>query len=410
VKLRRQKGSLKRKRRDGGEMVWIYRWREIGPDGTMRPRKKVIGTAKEFTSEAAARQEVERLDFHINLDRSAMAPHPRTIAELVEHFKATEMPETEDPNGDGRAFATKNNARSYFRRWIVPQWGDYALSEIRTVEVEAWLKSLILEPCKRWPDGKRLANGSKKKIRDLMHVLYQHARRHEWTDRNPISLVRQSGKREEIPTLLSLEDLAKLIYDVLGLRERTMVLLDFATAMRRGELSGNKWEDISFLDKVLHIRRSIVNQRIGKPKTELSKKPVPLSDEVIACLLEWRAQTPYSADTDYVFASAAKKGAQPLWMSRVMQHWIKPAAEKAGITGLKGWHTLRRSYASILQQHHNDPKVVQEALRHASSRFCLDVYAQAITEEKRAAHNDVIDMLVNIKKRTAAAAAQAAAS
>jgi integrase len=123
----------------------------------------------------------------------------------------------------------------------LPQWGNHPLDTVKAVAIEAWLKTLWLPECKRWPRGKRMSAGGKKKIRDLMHVLFQHAMRYEWIDRNPISLVRQSGKREEIPTVLNLEQLARLIYVALGLRERTMVLLDFTSGMRRGELSGVKW-------------------------------------------------------------------------------------------------------------------------------------------------------------------------
>jgi integrase len=119
-----------------------------------------------------------------------------------------------------------------------------------------------------------------------------------------------------------------------------MVLLDFGTGLRRGELSGVRWEDICFEDKVLTPKRSIVKQRIGKVKTEASKKSIPLDDVLIEELLAWRRETPYAQDGDYVFASAKMRGKQPYWMSRIMQHHIKPVAAKTGIE-IKGWHTLR---------------------------------------------------------------------
>jgi integrase len=64
-----------------------------------------------------------------------------------------------------------------------------------------------------------------------------------------------------------------------------MVLLDFGTGPRRGELSGVRWEDIRFDGKFLIPKRSIVKQRIGKVKTEASKKSVPLDDMQIEELL-----------------------------------------------------------------------------------------------------------------------------
>jgi integrase len=145
-----------------------------------------------------------------------------------------------------------------------------------------------------------------------MRLLYEHAIRYEWTDRNPITSVRQSGMRQATTIRLSVDQLSQLIYGVLKQRERVMVLLDFGTGLRRGELSGLRWEDISFEDKILTPKRSIVKQRIGKVKTEASKKSIPLDDVLIQELLAWRRETPYAHDCDYVFASAKMRASSPI--------------------------------------------------------------------------------------------------
>jgi len=75
-----------------------------------------------------------------------------------------------------------------------------------------------------------------------------------------------------------------------------MVLLDFGTGLRRGELSGLKWEDISFEEKVLTPVRSIVAQHVGTVKTEASGKTIPLDDVLLEELLAFRAETPYAAN------------------------------------------------------------------------------------------------------------------
>ena len=74
--------------------------------------------------------------------------------------------------------------------------------QVKAVAVESWLSTLKKD------DGAPLANGSKKKIRDLMHLLYEHAIRYEWTDRNPIRSVRQSGMRQATPIRLSVDELS----------------------------------------------------------------------------------------------------------------------------------------------------------------------------------------------------------
>src|ERR1039458_1321572 len=181
-----------------------------------------------------------------------------------------------------------------------------------------------------------------------------------------------------------------------GLRR---VLLDFGTGLRRGELSGVKWQDVNFKEKELTPARSIVNQQIGDVKTESPRKAIPLNEDLLDELLLWRAETPYAADGDYIFASTKMKGKQPYWMSRIMQHHIKPTAANLGIP-LKGWHTLRHSYTTLLRQNGNDPKAVQDLLRHASYNITANIYDAAVSDEKREAHRGVLHLLTRTQTRT----------
>jgi integrase len=48
------------------------------------------------------------------------------------------------------------------------------------------------------------------------------------------------------------------------------------TGLRRSELAGLKWQDIHFQKLEIDIRRSGLNQGIGRCKTEASQKPAPL--------------------------------------------------------------------------------------------------------------------------------------
>ena len=52
-----------------------------------------------------------------------------------------------------------------------------------------------------------------------------------------------------------------------------------------------------------------------------------------------------------------------------------------------------RTYSSILQDTGEDVKVVQELLRHSSTKMTLDVYAQPLTPIKRAAQRKVVAMI-----------------
>jgi len=56
-----QNGCLSREERKRGPKVWIFRWRETAPDGHRVNRKVVVGSVKEYKTEAAAKKAVDAL-------------------------------------------------------------------------------------------------------------------------------------------------------------------------------------------------------------------------------------------------------------------------------------------------------------------------------------------------------------
>ena len=74
------KGFLSTIQRKSGAVL-VYRWYDPGTDGRPTERKRVLGLAKDFRSEAAARREVQRL----GLGRRSR-DGPSTFKELVDHW------------------------------------------------------------------------------------------------------------------------------------------------------------------------------------------------------------------------------------------------------------------------------------------------------------------------------------
>ena len=177
-----------------------------------------------------------------------------------------------------------------------------------------------------------------------------------------------------------------------------MLWLGMTAGLRRGELAGLRWCDVNFEKLTIDVLRSVVDQQVGRVKTEASKKPVPIDPYVAEDLLDWRRTTKYASPEDYVFATdaaraGAKRGKQPLWLAKVMQYHIQPAAHRVGIKKQIAWHSFRHTYTTLLHANGEDVKVVQELLRHGSAKITMDVYAQAVTKAKRTAQNRVVACL-----------------
>jgi integrase len=175
---------------------------------------------------------------------------------------------------------------------------------------------------------------------------------------------------------------------------RAMVELDAFTGLRRGELIGLRWEDLDFEGLVLHVRRSVVGMVEGVPKTEASQKDVPLDKQLAESLSQWKQRSPYTAPGDWVFASPHKKGRQPYWPGTLWRYYGKPAVKRAAVNKHVSYHTFRHTFGTLLNANGENPKVVQELLRHASMKVTTDVYMQAVSPQKREAQSKLVRMVL----------------
>lgn len=368
TRQRYQSGSLFKETRRAGPTVWVYRWREDTPAGRVN-RKVILGSVEQYPTKSAALRAAEPLRTNASAGNSAV---PVTVIQLVKHYTNNEL--------HSKAHSTQRTVETSLNVWIVPQWGDFRLSDVRTVDVENWLRGLSL------------ANATKAKIRNVMHSIFAHACRHEWLMRNPISLVRQSAKRTKTPDVLDAEELRKLLTELQN-PARAVVFLTAATGLRISEALGLRWSDVDFSAGMINLSRAVVHQRVGEMKTEASQKPVPMDGTFAAALRKWHTQTLYRKPDDWVFASSKMHGIQPYWPETLLRCYVQPAAKRVGIRKQIGWHSFRRTFATLLKSTGEDVKTVQELMRHANSRLTLDVYAQALTPAKRAAHLKVVEMI-----------------
>ena len=371
-----QDGSVTVERRKRRPDVWCFRWREAGADGRRMHRRIVLGTAEELKNIASARKMVAGLRSEINVNDIRIRRESIKLADLSRHFQQRELAD----RNPRISYSTKKTYAGYLEKWIEPRWGEYRLLDVRAVEVESWLKSLNRAP------------GTRSKIRNVMSLLFNHGRRHDLCDRNPIEWVRQSAKRRTAPDILTTNEVQGLLAN-LRFRERTLVLLAVTTGLRRSELFALKWKDVDFQAKQIYVTRSIVQNVIGICKTESSQKPVPAHDDLVEALREWRGQTPYQSSESWVFASPANQGRRPYLAQQIMQRHILPIARKLGIAKRIGWHTFRHTYSTLLRSTGAELKIMQELLRHSTIRVTLDTYTQAVTTEKRNAQDAVVALL-----------------
>jgi integrase len=254
-----QNGSVVRRNRKKHSDIWQFRWWEKTSDGKKIYRRKQIGTVDQIQDLETARKAACFLVPDLNAGMAKSKSVSMTVAQLCSHFEQSELCLA----NTWRSYSTKNIYKVYLKRWIIPNWGEHLLSDIRTIEVESWLRGLPI------------ARSTCAKIRNVMSVLFNHACRYEFFDGNPIRLVRQSAKRRSPPVVLTPGEIRTLL-EGLKIRERTLVFIVASTGTRQSELFALKWGDINFSAGTMNVARSIVHGFVGPCKTESSQKPVPI--------------------------------------------------------------------------------------------------------------------------------------
>jgi integrase len=376
TRARYQYGSLETKERKKGKEVWEFRYYELDVRGQRQRRTVIFGSREEYPTETAARKspEVQAILLRLNAEQPSTAG-PVTFGAVIARYEQEEMPER---------YATKSAYQSYIGNHIRPRWADTALSAVKPMAVEDWLRNLTLAP------------KTKSHVRSLMHTIFQCAERWELIEKNPIKLVRVKGgtKRLKTPRVLAPEQFHSLLPLI---REpfRTMVLIAGCLGLRVSEIVALQWQDFDFPGRTLLIQRSVVHGKVGDVKTEYSRDSVPLDTAVVVALALHKERS-FSAPDGWLFANPAT--GRPYHQEEIQKRHIRKAGVESGIGGDIGWHTFRHSYRSWLDETGAPLTVQKELMRHASIQTTMNIYGKAMTDSKRQAHSKVVEMVLNASK------------
>jgi site-specific recombinase XerD len=166
-----------------------------------------------------------------------------------------------------------------------------------------------------------------------------------------------SPKRpKRLPTVLSQDEVARLIESANNLLDYAMLMTLYATGVRRAELSRLKVEDIDSQRMIVHIRQ-------GKGNRD---RDVPLTPRLLKTLREyWQWMKPKT----YLFPGMVNnwRADKPL-TSKCVWSAVQDAAKRAGITKRVSPHTLRHSWATHLLENGTDLRTIQMLMGHADLR------------------------------------------
>ena len=231
-----------------------------------------------------------------------------------------------------------------------------------------------------------IKNGSKSRsvarLISSLRRFYRYQLRQNSIKEDPTSLIELPKLGKPLPGTLSESQVESLIFaadisDPIGLRDRAMLELLYATGLRVSELISLKYNQLSLQQGVVRV--------IGKGNKE---RLVPMGDEAVNWLTQYletsRANLMQGKSTcDYFFVTRRGSGMtrQAFW------YLIKRYALLAGITQKLSPHTLRHAFATHLLNHGADLRVVQLLLGH-SDLSTTQIYTHVAKARLQSIHRE----------------------
>ena len=220
----------------------------------------------------------------------------------------------------------------------------------------------------------------------LLSQSLKYAVRQGYLGRNPAELVDPPSPRKKVMRTLTPGEVEVLLETATDSWHYPVIYTAVSTGLRQAELLGLRWRDIDLdmlsisVSQVLYKRRGVC--QFKEPKTAHSRRRVAMTPKLALFLREYKAEReslfwqlgqPLSLDS-LVFASVEGKPIDP----SVLSHDFARVVKRAGLEGVR-FHDLRHTFASLMLLRGAKPKVISEALGHASVAFTMDVYSHILS-------------------------------
>lgn len=316
---------------------WRVRW--LGHDG-----KRQSAT---FPTHNLARAQLARAQTEATAVRlgQALAPPPRkTFDDLVELWPAATA---------GKRSAKDDASRT--RVHLLPAFKGVVLTDITDARVLLFSNSL-----------KARSPQTQKHVLVLLASMLKYAHRLNWLHRVPtIDMPRVSTMSRDFCYLRTASEVQRFLAAARAEDEKAFVLYATAvlTGMRQGELAALTWDRVD-----LHQRLITVDASFAGPTKSGKVRWVPIVDELLAVLREWRLKCPF----DLVFPNI--KGAMHQPKDRVFVEQFHRVLDAAGFERPRHgrqlhyirFHDLRHTFASHFAMRGGDMFRLQKILGHAS--------------------------------------------
>jgi integrase len=308
-----------------------------------------------------------------SLDKGIPVPSGRlTVGELLRAWlnsKADKAPKTQE------------SYQSIVEGHLIPALGHIQLIKLRSEAIQAYYAKAQEKP---------LSARSVHYHHRLLKQALKYAVWQNYIGINPCDRVKPPRPQKRTKRTLEASEVQVLKEAAKDNQFYPVIYTAVSSGLRRNELLGLRWRDVSIDTEkpTISVSRTLYKSHgkveFREPKTERSRRCISITNKLAAYLKDYKADKEslnlhlgrlLSLD-DLVFCNADGKPFDP----HVVSHNFARIAKRAGFQGVR-LHDLRHTFATLALKRGILPKIVSDALGHASVAFTMDTYVDTIPQE-----------------------------
>lgn len=234
-----------------------------------------------------------------------------------------------------------------------------------------------------------------------MYTIFESAVENELILKNPVTKAVKctKGKPSKEKRVLTLEEQKTFLETAKKSTYYNQYAFLLQTGLRTGEMTGLKWSDIDFENRIISVKRTMGYKyknkewQTGEPKTKNSCRKIPLTQEAINILKDQKRKNQSLKIiklefSEYVFLNTMGK---PVATSNYDDS-LENLAKKSAIKKLS-MHTLRHTFATRCIEAGMKPKTLQMILGHSNIGTTMNLYVHTTEEEKKKEIESIEKML-----------------
>ncbi len=281
---------------------------------------------------------------------------------------------------------TANKQRTYERYsqtakvHIIPLLGEYDLNELQPIVLQRFITELLKNGNKR--TGKGLSPNFVKSVISVIQNSLKTAHFLGLIPEYTANRIKRPKIVEKQVVCFSVAEQKKIEKYILESKKPKLlgIVICLYTGLRIGELLALTWEDIDFSKSVLSVTKTSHDGNVnGKhcviadtPKTENSRRDIPLSKPLVTILREMKKQS----KSNYVIEDK-----ETAVFVRSYQRTFELLLKRLELPH-KGFHALRHTFATRALECGMDVKTLSEILGHKNATVTLNRYAHSLWEHK----------------------------